>query len=80
MTKAKQEPIDFEKTLSQLEKLVDEMEKGGLNLEVALEKFERGIALTRDCQLSLKNAEQKVTILTEKNKQLSLEDFADDEE
>ena len=39
------------------------MENGDLPLNKALEKFERGIALSRQGQQSLENAEQKVKIL-----------------
>ena len=54
---------DFEQSLSELEKLVEKMEKGDLSLEQALANFQRGIELTRQCQQTLKAAEQKVQIL-----------------
>lgn len=53
----------FEETLSELEAIVNEMESGDLPLNKALEKFERGIVLSRQGQQSLENAEQKVKIL-----------------
>ncbi|BCO19766.1 MAG: exodeoxyribonuclease VII small subunit [Pseudomonadota bacterium] len=53
----------FEETLAELEAIVNDMENGDLPLNVALEKFERGIALSRQGQKSLENAEQKVKIL-----------------
>ena len=62
MTKNTQ-PIDFEKSLSELEQLVEDIEKGELPLEKALAEFERGINLTRQCQTALHNAEQKVSLL-----------------
>ena len=55
----------FEEALSELEALVDSMEKGELPLEESLASFERGIALTRTCQQALKAAEQKVEILSQ---------------
>jgi len=54
----------FEETLNQLEALVANMEKGELSLEDSLKSFEQGIALTRSCQKALKEAEQKVEILS----------------
>jgi exodeoxyribonuclease VII small subunit len=57
------ETASFEETLAELETIVDEMENGDLPLNKALEKFERGIALSRLGQQSLENAEQKVKIL-----------------
>ena len=58
---------NFEKSLSELESLVERLEKGDLPLEKTLEHFERGIALTRSCQQALKAAEQKVEILLQKS-------------
>ncbi len=58
---------DFETALAELESLVETMEQGDLSLEESLKQFERGITLTRGCQESLKEAEQKVQILLNKN-------------
>ncbi len=58
---------DFETALVELETLVSTMEQGDLSLEESLKQFERGITLTRGCQESLKEAEQKVQILLSKN-------------
>jgi len=61
---ARKKSIDFENKLSQLEVLVGEMEKGSLSLEESLKAFEDGIKITRECQQALKDAEQKVEMLT----------------
>lgn len=63
---------NLEKSLHELEELVQQMEKGDLPLEQALKQFERGIALTRGCQQALSEAEQQVNILL----QDKLESFA----
>jgi exodeoxyribonuclease VII small subunit len=55
--------IDLEKSLANLEALVEELENGDLPLDTAMKKFEEGIKLTRGCQAALKEAEQKVEIL-----------------
>ncbi|MDH5622010.1 MAG: exodeoxyribonuclease VII small subunit [Gammaproteobacteria bacterium] len=55
--------FDLEKSLAELEELVEELESGDLPLETAMKKFEDGIKLTRGCQAALKDAEQKVQIL-----------------
>lgn len=57
---------DFESALAELETLVETMEAGDLSLEESLKQFERGISLTRGCQASLQEAEQKVQILLNK--------------
>jgi exodeoxyribonuclease VII small subunit len=54
---------DFEQALAELEGLVERLERGDLPLDEALKTFERGVALTRHCQASLKAAQQKVEIL-----------------
>ena len=55
--------FNLEKSLADLENLVEELESGDLPLEKALKKFEEGIKLTRGCQTALKEAEQRVEIL-----------------
>ncbi|MCZ6802423.1 MAG: exodeoxyribonuclease VII small subunit [Proteobacteria bacterium] len=67
--------INFEKTLAELEQLVEKMEKGDLSLEESLKYFERGILLTKTCQQALSEAEQKVKILLEKDGKSELETF-----
>jgi exodeoxyribonuclease VII small subunit len=61
-----EKPVEFEAALEELEALVTRMEEGELPLEEALEQFERGIRLTRNCQQALREAEQKVDLLMEK--------------
>jgi exodeoxyribonuclease VII small subunit len=55
--------VNLEKSLADLESLVEELESGDLPLDKAMKKFEEGIKLTRGCQAALKDAEQKVEIL-----------------
>ena len=55
--------LNLEKSLADLEALVEELESGDLPLEKAMQKFEEGIRLTRGCQAALKDAEQRVQIL-----------------
>jgi exodeoxyribonuclease VII small subunit len=71
-------PPDFERALSELEATVDKLEHGDLSLEQALEQFERGVALARDCQAALKQAEQKVEILLQKSVTATPEPFEPD--
>lgn len=71
------ESVDFEAALKELEGIVATLEKGDLGLETALKHFERGIALTRQCQTALKQAELKVEMLVEKNGAQKLVPFED---
>ena len=71
--------FNLEKSLADLENLVEELESGDLPLEKALKKFEDGIKLTRGCQAALKEAEQKVEILLKSaGGDETLEDFEPD--
>jgi len=72
--------FNLEKSLANLEELVEELESGDLPLETAMKKFEEGIKLTRGCQTALKEAEQKVQILLKSAGGEDLEDFEIDEE
>lgn len=74
-TKKKAESLTFEQSMQELEALVEKMEQGDLPLEDALQSFERGIQLARHSQQKLKDAEQKVQILTNQNGQQQLDDF-----
>ena len=74
MSPAKKE-FNLEKSLADLEELVEELESGDLPLEKAMKKFEDGIKLTRGCQTALTEAEQKVEILLKSAGSEDLEDF-----
>jgi exodeoxyribonuclease VII small subunit len=71
---------DFEHSLRELEALVAKLEQGDVPLEDALKTFERGVALTRQCQTALRTAQQKVEVLLASNGDESMEPFADDED
>ena len=71
----KTDSLDFESSMVELEDLVERMEDGEQSLEESLKDFERGIALTRSCQKSLQETEQKIQQLIEKNGQDELVDF-----
>lgn len=53
----------FEQSLDELEKLVTHLEEGELSLDDSLKSFERGVALFRDCQSALEQAELRVKLL-----------------
>ena len=71
--------FNLEKSLADLEDLVEELESGDLPLEKAMKKFEEGIKLTRGCQTALKEAEQKVEILLKSAGGEDLENFEVDD-
>jgi exodeoxyribonuclease VII small subunit len=63
----KQPTPNLENSLTELEQLVTKMEKGQLTLEDSMSEFEKGIHLIKQCQTTLKNAEQKVKNLSKDN-------------
>ena len=67
MTDSKDNLKDFEKSLQQLEQIVNRMENGDLGLEESLARFEEGIKLAKQCQDTLAEAELRVEQLIEKN-------------
>jgi len=75
----KKPPIDFESALKELESLVEKMEQGDIRLEDSLQHFERGVELTRQCQQALRDAEQKVQILLEKDGRAETKPLSDEE-
>ena len=70
-------PINFEKSLKQLEALVEKLEKGELSLEESLKQFEQGVKLTRECRQALQTAEQKISILSQEDDDWVKKDLKD---
>ena len=60
--------IKFEKAMSRLEKIVDELERGDLDIDKSLEIFEEGIKMSRLCSKKLNEAEAKIEKLTKDKK------------
>lgn len=58
----------FEKALTELEQIVDKLEKGGLSLNDSLAFFEKGVKLARFLRDELDRAEKKVEILLKDDK------------
>ena len=71
--------INLEKSLEQLETLVEKMEDGETSLDESLKLFEKGVTLVKQCQTTLTKAEQKVQKLTKENEEYLLTDFEKDE-
>lgn len=69
------EKISFEENMENLEKIVTELEKGNLNLDDSVKKFEEGIKISKECNKMLEEAEKKITILLEENGETKEENF-----
>jgi exodeoxyribonuclease VII small subunit len=55
--------VSFESALGQLEGTVSRLEEGEMPLEEALELFESGVKLSRQCSTTLEEAERRIEIL-----------------
>lgn len=62
--KAAGKKLDFEASLKELEGLVEALESGELSLADSLDRFKRGVELSRSCHEMLDQARQSVEILT----------------
>lgn len=69
------EEKNFEKSMQDLENIVTELEKGELNLDESVKKFEDGMKIAKQCNNILENAEKKITILLENNGNLEEKSF-----
>lgn len=66
----------FEKSLDELEQLVEKMEHGEMSLEDSLAAYERGVGLYRRCQAALEQAELRVRLLSDPEQPQDSEPFA----
>lgn len=73
------EKPSFEDNMENLEKIVVELEKGDLNLDESISKFEEGIKISKECNKMLEDAEKKITILLEKDGKVKEENFTSEE-
>ena len=68
--------INFEETMQELEKIVQELEKGDLNLDDSINKFEEGMKLSKSASDYLEKAEKKITVLINaKDEEIEEEEF-----
>ena len=56
--------MPFEAALAELERIVDQLEKGAVALEESIQLYARGEALKARCDELLKNAEMRIEKIT----------------
>lgn len=71
----KEKKENFEESMKQLEEIVSVLEKGDLNLEDSVAKFEEGMKLSKNCNTILEKSEKKIMVLLEKDGTLTEENF-----
>ena len=61
--------------MENLETIVTELEKGDLNLDDSISKFEQGIKIAKECNKMLEDAEKKITILLKNDDEVEEKNF-----
>lgn len=75
------ENVNFEENMKQLEQIACELEKGDLDLDTSVQKFEEGMKISKECSEILEKAEKKITMLIKNNNdELVEENFIQEEE
>lgn len=74
MSKEK-ESKSFEELMETLESIVQELEKGDLNLDDSVAKFEEGMKISKECSKILESSEKRISILLENNGEMTEEVF-----
>lgn len=69
------EKKSFEDLMENLENIIVELEKGNLNLDDSVLKFEEGMEISKYCTKKLEDAEKKITILINKDGKIEEENF-----
>lgn len=70
---ADKKTINLEKSLGELESLVEKLEDGSSSLDQSLSLFEKGVSLYKDCKKELDVAEKKISKLTKSLKEEDLD-------
>lgn len=68
----------FEENLADLEAIVTNLEAGNVPLEEAMEKFKRGVTLSKDLEKTLSDAEETVTkVMTKDGEEINIKQDQD---
>lgn len=67
MRKMETKNMKFEEKIKELEKLINELESGNVDLEESIEKYTRAMQLVKECDDQLKNIEEKIAKMVLEN-------------
>ena len=67
--------IKFEDAMKELEQIASQLEKGDLNLDQSVTKFEEGMKLSKTCNKILEDAEKRISILIKSEDDVIEENF-----
>ena len=60
-----QKRINLKKTFQELDDILDQLESADLDIDKMIKLYERGMVLTKACQIKINEAEQKIKIINE---------------
>lgn len=67
---------NFEEMMKKLEDISKELEVGNLSLDESVKKFEEGMEISKKCSDVLNKAEKRISILVEKDNNVTEENFS----
>lgn len=57
--------INLQETFKQLDDILKELESSNLDIDKMVKLYEEGMKLTKDCKTKIKEAEQRIKIITD---------------
>ena len=78
--KERKQELNYEEAMKRLEEIAQELEKGDLDLDQSVKKFEEGMALSKKCNEILQEAEKRITILIQEDGEIKEENFVPTED
>ncbi len=76
-----EQELSFEENMKRLEEIATELEKGDLDLDSSVAKFEEGMKISKQCNEMLEKAEKKITMLIKgEDGKLAEENFVQNED
>jgi len=58
----------FEENMVELQEIVEKLENGDVNLDDAIEEFQKAMDLIKSCDAKLKEAEETISKIVDENK------------
>ena len=71
--------VEFEELIEKLENITNKLEKEQLSLDESVKLFEEGMKISKECNSKLEDAEKRITILINKNDEITEENFIPEE-
>ncbi|GAK39916.1 exodeoxyribonuclease VII small subunit [Paenibacillus urinalis] len=77
---ANEQELNFEAAMAELEEVVNQLERGDVPLEQAIELFQRGMKLSQMCNQKLEQVERKIEMIVEEDGEFRKQPFGGNED